>query len=84
MENKPSSTTSKKTKSDQDNISKDAELNKDQALWKNMAKSNGFKLKGILGQGSFGTVMKAECRNTKNMYAIKLINDPFKSLYSAR
>jgi serine/threonine protein kinase len=83
MESKPTSI-SKKSKSDTDNNSKDGSLYQDHALWKKMGKSNGFKLKGILGQGSFGTVMKAECRATKNMYAIKLINDPFKSLYNAR
>jgi serine/threonine protein kinase len=53
-------------------------------IWEDMSKSNGFELKGVLGQGSFGTVMKAQCRESKNEYAIKLIEQPFKNEYSAR
>jgi len=53
-------------------------------LWDQMCKYNGFKLKGVLGQGSCGTVMKVSCRETKNKYAIKLIQEPFHNLYTSR
>ena len=52
--------------------------------WDDMKKQNGFTLLEQLGKGSFGTVMKAQCKETKEEFAIKLIENPFKNIYHAR
>jgi len=52
--------------------------------WVEMSKENGYKLIEIIGYGSFGCVMKAQCIKTNQQYAIKLISEPFKNGYSAR
>ena len=50
---------------------------KENKLWDNMCEENGFKVLGAMGEGTFGTVMKVQCLNTKNEYAVKLINRAF-------
>ena len=50
--------------------------------WNLVAKT--YDLKEVLGQGSYGTVMKAVCKKTKETVAIKLITKINLTSYSAR
>jgi len=44
-------------------------------LWSFIDKD--YKIKKALGQGSYGQVVKAKCRETGKYFAIKLIKDIF-------
>ena len=45
---------------------------------------HGFHILNKLGEGSFGTVYKGQCKTTKIQYAIKLIKNKFKNEYESR
>ena len=53
-------------------------------VWKKMCIQTGFKILENLGQGTYGTVMKAQCQETKQVYAVKLIDGAFETPYRAR
>ena len=55
---------------DNTNRSSASELPK---VWQQIA--NSYNLGGILGQGSYGTVMKGVCKLTGQQVAIKYISD---------
>ena len=45
--------------------------------WIEVETNHGYKLKQLLGEGSFGQVYKAENTITGQQVAIKLIDEPF-------
>ena len=38
---------------------------------------------GVLGKGSYGTVLQAKCKLSKQIVAIKLVNNIFENEYSS-
>jgi len=52
-------------------------------LWMDI-ENHGYKLRGKLGEGSYGIVYKAKCITTGNYYAIKLIKNPFENHCTAK
>jgi serine/threonine protein kinase len=52
--------------------------------WNEPSITNNYHLEEVLGNGSFGEVIKATCKATNNEVAIKLVGNPFSTLYNAR
>ena len=44
----------------------------------------GYKMKKLIGKGSYGGVYKVKCQKSGIYYALKVFNYPFKSGYLAR
>ena len=52
--------------------------------WAEVEQSHGYKLKEMLGEGSFGQVFRAKNKLNKQQYAVKLVTTPFDNVYQAR
>ena len=52
--------------------------------WEEVSLNHGYKVKEMLGEGSFGQVYRAQNMDNGEHYAIKLIQTPFKDQYQAR
>ena len=60
----------------------DSDVDRISSTWAHLQKD--FKLLELLGQGSFGQVVKAQNRETGKVCAIKLIRNGFKTAYDAK
>ena len=51
-------------------------------IWKHVEAD--YKIKRVIGHGSYGNVVKAKCKQTGHYYAIKHVTDIFESPETAR
>ena len=74
MEKQPRNKTQKTTASSQNSFD---------GYWNQLEKTHGLKMTKTLGEGSFGQVYEAQCLQSQQKFAIKLLKEPFRNTQTA-